>query len=446
MIKKGRKKFFKFLINYFFYFKNGFSCLLTKILYIRSTGFFPSIVKYVALMFLVLPKRKTKNIGALQARPSIRSIFYACNGMLLNSNHLGSVFTVSESELDLSHRMEKEVIDWTKKLFKVNNKNIEGYVTSGGTESNLFVMWSARDYLNKKQTSKCGVILSCLTHYSVSKAARMLNIKAIYTPLDMNSWSIDTVKIEKTINKMNKQGIKNIMLPVTLGYSSTGTCDSLGDIVQIVKTTCNKNNMKFIIWVDAAGQGLPIAYLSSNFKPFINKEIFAISIDFHKLGNSPLPSGMVLFKKELRDAIQRPIGYLSETDVTVSGSRPGFSSMAIWANVYTRTYNSWRKDYLKCERTKNIFVRQFCSYFPKKNIICTLHTLTCAIVVDKDFKRLPKLIEEKYCLYLGTISIDHQKKKLRHYKIHFMPQTKQKVFDDFMKDILINQKKMDKLK
>lgn len=433
----------KFLKNRYNYFKISFNSLLNKILYFKSVGTFAAFAKYFALTILLLPERKFKNLGAMQARPTLRSIFYASTGMLLNSNHLGSVFAIPKNKQNLTHRMEKEVINWVKKIFKITDKNVEGYITSGGTESNLFIMWSARDFLNQKKSSKCCVIVSCLTHYSILKDASMLNIQPVYTPINKNTWSIDTTRLEETINQLHHQGIQNIMLPVTLGYSSTGTCDSLEDIVLVLKKSCSKNEMNYIIWIDAAGQGLPMAFLRQNFKPLFHKEVYAINVDFHKLGSSPIPGGVAIFRKKLRTAIQQSVGILSEIDVTVSGSRPGFAALALWANVFTRSSDSWRQDYTRCEKEKNKFVKQFCKYFPKKNILCTPHTLTCAIIIDKDFIQLPKSIEEKYSLYLCSVSINNQNQKFQHYKIHFMPQTNSKIYNEFINDILKSQNRYD---
>lgn len=414
---------------------------LTKVANIYVLNPLFVVVQSFAFMFLLSADRNRKNLGALQARPTVGSLLYGCIGMFFNLNHLGSVYLISPNRLNISSRMEREVIEWVKHLFRVKDKNVEGYVSSGGTESNLFAMWSLRDYMLKKKPSKICVIVSPLTHYSILKAARILNIEIIYTPLNLKSWSMDPILLKKTIMKVIRRGVANIMIPVTLGYPSTGTCDSLPDIDSILSAIDKKySKARCVIWADAAAQGLPIAYLNRHFEPFKYKHLYAIGTDFHKLGNAPIPSSIVLFRKQLRVAIQTKISYLAESDVTIGGSRPGFIAMGMWANMRSGSHISRQKDFYRSEQIKNYFIRQFISYFPKKNIIHTRYSMTCAIIVDQDFRKLPTPVEEKYSLYLGSIVIDSNQNTLRHYKIHFMTDISQKIIDEFMNDMTLYQK------
>jgi glutamate/tyrosine decarboxylase-like PLP-dependent enzyme len=252
-----------------------------------------------------------------------------------------------------------------------------------------------------------------------------LNLQEKRTPITEKTWSIDPAALKNTINKIYKEGTRNILLPITLGYSSTGACDPLKEILNSVRELIKSHlDLRVFIWVDAATQGLPMAFLEKKFRPFSSPLVKGLVIDFHKLGGAPIPAGIVLYRRLLREMIQTPIDYLYEDDATISGSRPGFSALAIWANINSKRMRDWQREFIKLNNRKENFIRKLYKYFPEAKVLSTKNSLTCAIVVNKHFKRLSKSVEDKFSLDLAKIkysSVERATKGfLVHYKLNFL--------------------------
>ena len=63
-------------------------------------------------------------------------------------NNLGDPYEASTYRVQ-THEMEREVIDFFAELFRANPKDYWGYVTNGGSESNLYGLYIAREMYPK---------------------------------------------------------------------------------------------------------------------------------------------------------------------------------------------------------------------------------------------------------------------------------------------------------
>lgn len=360
------------------------------------------------------------NLGALRSKPNKRSLAAAYIGMSSALNHLGNVYTTTN--LNFSRKIEHKVLEWSKKLIK-SPKSVEGYISSGGTESNLFLMWMGREWLREFSPHLPALVISGFTHYSVSKSGRVMGIKRFFTTIDENYWGISVEGLEKTIRDLSKNGYKTFLLPITLGYSSTGAMDPLDEITKLIAVLQKELKIKCFVWVDAAMQGLSMAYLNNQYMPMRNSIVKGYVVDPHKLGLTPVPSGIVLYRKSLRKFISQPVGYLAEVDATLSGSRPGFSALAIWSSLVDYPQRKWKERFIKLSMKKKTWVEKLKTKIPNIKVISLPDSLTMAIVINDDFPRLPKKVEDQYGLYPASIKYLDQlgkEKVIKHYKIFFL--------------------------
>jgi len=414
---------------------------LQRIIYMPKKGKLISFIKVIALAFILRLEDKKAIIGALWTKPSLLSRVAFLVGIAHNINNLGNSYATSDNNLNHTQRIEKRVVEWTKKTTRcVRSDNIEGYVTSGGTESNLFLMWSGREWLKTKNSRSCYLLVSGFTHYSISKAGRILDLQEIRTPISEETWGITGETLKTTLKSLYHKKVRNILLPITLGYSSTGSFDQLEEMIEAIQQFQKKNkDFNVFMWIDAAHQGLPLAFLDNTFCPFKDKLVQGLVLDFHKLGGTPIPSGIVLYRGHLRKNIQTPIDYLEEDDATISGSRPGFSALAIWANINANSRRRWREEFEMLSKKKQWFIHRLQRKYPSATVISTQHSLTCAIVIDREFKRLPTDVENKFSLNLAAINYlsgkSKKRKVLKHYKIHILPKTRNDLFKLFIRSI-----------
>lgn len=214
--------------------------------------------------------------------------------------------------------MEREVIAFFAKLFRANPKDFWGYVTNGGSESNLYGLYIARELFPKAM-----VYYSESTHYSVRKNIHLLNIPSIVIKSQENG-EMDYEDFENTV-RMNRH--KPVIVLATFGTTMKEAKDDIGRIKGILHNLAIQDHY---IHCDAA--------LAGSFGPFMQPRLSfdfmdgadSISISGHKFIGSPIPTGVLMAKRSNRDRIAKGISYIGSFDTTITGSRNGHSPLFLW--------------------------------------------------------------------------------------------------------------------
>ena len=416
--------------------------LSERILLSSSSSFYTKLLKTVAMFFYgqSLRSLQKKSVGALWLPPSSDVVHAATFGITHNLNHLGNVYSMAEQDLGVSQKIEKKVIEWVKKRLHASSKQLEGYITSGGTESNLFLLWIGREYVQKKDVTKTILISTHFTHYSVDKSARILSIEHQKAAVDPETGAMDPAHLEHSLRSLLKKNPRlGVLMCLTLGYSSTGACDSLSDITAVLKRIHKAfPQSQFYLWIDASMQGLPLMFLDNELKKypyFTNEFVFGYCVDFHKYGQTPLPTGVVLYRPELRKYIETSIDYLFETDATLLGSRPGFAALSIWATITQRSLQEWKAHFKRMLKRKEKWLLACNTQLPSVKILSGKNTLTVGLVCPKD-STIPDHIVNRYSLYRGSttyLTPQNKCKSVSHYKLHFSQEAVWDLLDELRK-------------
>lgn len=376
-------------------------------------------------------------LGWLYMLPHKLAVFAFSYFLDQNPSHLGS-WLHAPTLPDSTERLEKEVILNLSDLYNVDPKNIEGYVTSGGTEANLFSMWLGRTYMERTYTRDNICLLRTeLTHYSINKAGRIVGIPDFVVPLDSKSWGVSTNGLQRKVKSLYKRKYKAFILPITLGYTMTGTSDNLSDVLQTVSELKKRyKNIDFFIWIDAALNGLTIPFIETDFSPFSNPEIQSINVDFHKIGLVPYPAGVILYRKKLRKLIDRPISYLPKTDSTISGSRQGSVAAAIWAMIHHLGISGYSEKVNKCLERKKYFVKLLKEEFPSSTILTDPSSISCGVIFK--FNITDPKIKERFGLFTKETELTffpEVRKKYTIYKFYFLPSITNNIIEQFIEEL-----------
>lgn len=248
-------------------------------------------------------------------------------------NNLGDPFEDCTYKVQ-THELEREVVSFFAQLFRANPKDYWGYVTNGGSESNLYGLYLARELYPKAM-----VYYSESTHYSVRKNIHLLNIPSIVIRSQENG-EIDYVDFENTL-KMNRH--KPAIVLTTFGTTMKEAKDDVSKIRNILKGLAIQDSY---IHCDAALSGSYGAFMEPRF-PFDFKDgADSISISGHKFIGSPIPSGVIITKRSNRDRISKGISYIGSLDTTITGSRNGHSPLFLWFALKKLGINGLRNRYL----------------------------------------------------------------------------------------------------
>jgi len=216
--------------------------------------------------------------------------------------------------------LEDEVITMLGGLLGKNN--VHGHIITGGTEANLMAMRAAR---NMRRIKDPEIIVPRSAHFSFKKAADMLCLDLKMAELDEN-YRMDLSSVEELISD------NTVAIVGVAGTTELGKIDPIEDLSKI----CMEKDI--YLHVDAAFGGYSIPFLKEagydlpEFD-FTLPGVSSITIDPHKMGLAPIPTGGILFReRKYLEAMAIETPYLTEDlQSTIVGTRTGAATAATWA-------------------------------------------------------------------------------------------------------------------
>ena len=216
--------------------------------------------------------------------------------------------------------LENEVIAMLGEI--LGKKDVHGHIITGGTEANLMAMRAARNLCNVKDPE---IIVPKSAHFSFKKAADMLCLDLKVADLD-EDYKMDLASVENLISPYS------VSVVGVAGSTELGIIDPISDLSNI----CLENDI--YLHVDAAFGGYSIPFLKDvgydlpEFD-FSLPGVSSITIDPHKMGLAPIPTGGILFReRKFLEVMAIETPYLTEDlQSTVVGTRTGAATAATWA-------------------------------------------------------------------------------------------------------------------
>lgn len=223
-------------------------------------------------------------------------------------------------------KFESEVIAMTAGL--LGEPEATGNMTSGGTESILMAVKTARDFAKAERgVTEPEMVLPVSAHPAFDKSAQYLGVKAVHTGL-RDDFRADVEEMSRAITP------NTVLVVGSAPNYPFGTIDSIPEIAAI-----------------ASERGIPChvdACLGGFLLPFVERlgydvppwdfrvpGVSSMSSDLHKYGFSARGASTVMY----RDGAYRRHQFFTQTDwpgglygsPTMTGSRPGAAVAAAWA-------------------------------------------------------------------------------------------------------------------
>jgi tyrosine decarboxylase/aspartate 1-decarboxylase len=229
--------------------------------------------------------------------------------------------------------LEEEVIKMMGRM--LGDGNACGYLTTGGTESNIQALRTARNIKKKKQPN---MIVPDSAHFSFDKIADLLGIEMRKASLD-RKFKVDMDSVGNLIDK------NTIALVGIAGSTEFGQIDPIDKLSELALSN------DLFLHVDAAFGGFVIPFLEKKYDfDFSLKGVTSITSDPHKMGMSTIPAGGLLFKDEaclLPLEIDTP--YLTiRKQHSLAGTRSGAVVAATYAVMKHLGQDGYRKIVKKC--------------------------------------------------------------------------------------------------
>ena len=237
-------------------------------------------------------------------------------------------------------RMETEVVSMTADLLGGDDE-VAGNMTSGGTESILMAVKTAREWaaVHKPKVSRPEMVLPRSAHPAFEKAAHYFGVKSVHVPLD-SSFRADIKQTAKAIND------RTIMLVGSAPAYPQGVVDPISKLAHLAV------KRDILCHVDACVGGFMLPFVRDldyhvpDFD-FQVPGVTSMSVDLHKYGYTAKGASVILY----RDAELRKHQYFAYTNwpggiyasPTMTGTRPGGAIAAAWAMLHRLGFDGYRR-------------------------------------------------------------------------------------------------------
>ena len=226
-------------------------------------------------------------------------------------------------------RLENEVVSMTAGLLN-SPPEVVGNFTSGGTESLMLAVKTARDFARavKPHITEPEMVLPITAHASLFKAAHYLGVKPVVTRVHDDSFKADVSAMRNAITD------NTILLVGSAPGYTHGVVDPISEIAALAL------EKDLLCHVDACVGGIHLSYMRKlGFEvPDFDLNVpgvTSLTTDLHKYGYAAKGASIVLYKnKELRRyqiwACSRWTGY-TIINPAVTSSKTGGPMAAAWA-------------------------------------------------------------------------------------------------------------------
>lgn len=278
-------------------------------------------------------------------------------------NNIGDPFVERKRDLS-SRKFEQEALSFFAALYDLSDKEYWGYVTSGGTEGNMYGLWRGRERYPD------GILYySEESHYSIPKSAHLLRMRTVVIP-SLQNGEIDYEALDK---KISLYRVKPVILNLNIGTTMKGAIDNINAVLEIIK---KRKITQYHIHCDAALLGMILPFVKDSPQMSLHDSIDSIAISGHKFIGSPIPCGVVLTKAKFVRKREHTIEYIQTSDTTITGSRNGHTPLILWYAIKRKGHEVFQKEAQTClENARYLYRRLRSKGYPSilnkySNIVC----------------------------------------------------------------------------
>ena len=311
--------------------------------------------------------------------------------------------------------MEEKVVRMIGSL--LGKEDAAGYVSTGGTESNIQAMRAIRNRRRKAGMHDINIVVPQTAHFSFEKIADLLNLEVRQASLDPQL-KVDVNAVEQLIDR------NTIALVGIAGTTEFGQIDPIEELSALA---CERD---LFLLVDAAFGGFVIPFLEKHYEfDFALEGVSAITVDPHKMGLSTLGAGCLLFRDPtFLDELVVATPYLStKQQYSLVGTRSGASTAATYAVLKSLGREGLREIVHECMRLTRLLIRgtKRLGVFPVIEPVMNVVTLQ---LPEGDLARVTKALEERR----WRVSITRSPRALR---LVIMPHADEETIQYFLDDL-----------
>ncbi|HJD68712.1 MAG TPA: pyridoxal-dependent decarboxylase, partial [Corynebacterium kroppenstedtii] len=191
--------------------------------------------------------------------------------------------------------IEDHLITWLASTAGMSPKEASGVFTSGGTQSNLQALFTAREKATARGTALKDLAVACSAeaHHSISRSAHILGLSAdaIYPVATDDSGAIIPSELSRTLNVIQESGRTPMCVVLTAGTTDLGAIDPLPVCISAAR------RYEAHVHVDCAyGGALLLSPTNAHLLTGLEKAD-TFSVDFHKSFFQPVACSALIYRQ-----------------------------------------------------------------------------------------------------------------------------------------------------
>lgn len=264
----------------------------------------------------------------------------------LHLNNAGDPWVHGNAKMH-TKEFEREALDFAARLYGIEDR-YWGYITSGGTEGNLYGMYTGREFFSAKERAPIFLYAES-SHYSLAKNAHLLGLTSKTVNAQPNG-EMDYVHLSEVLLELkeNKGHDFGIIINLNIGTTMSGAIDNLKQVNACIDAS-GISRKDVLIHADAALLGFIYPFMENREVLFENG-VTSIAISGHKFPGAIHPCGIVLTDRSVHEIAfgDQWIPYVGTQDTTISGSRNGFLALNLWYIFKKKGYEGFKKEGQTC--------------------------------------------------------------------------------------------------
>ena len=389
------------------------------------------IEKEIEALSNELNSHTSRTFSLFSTKPRPITLHASTKALSINQNNVGTHTRDGHVPRNKLHEIERNTIVMMGDLME--SKDVDGYVTQGGTEGNLMGLWIGRNMLREKnpELKEICILKTKLTHFSINKVSNLLDVPCKDVALN-DVFQMDARHLKEVISSNARQGIIKYIIVATLGYHTTGVFDSISEIDTALRELQKEFGIETYVHIDAAIGGMVLPFVEGESFGFSNDFVQSITLDMHKNGFVPHTAGVFLCRKENQQWIEHTAPYLTYgVDDTFSTSRPAHAALSVWASITSLGREGFENIVGKQHELKNYFVDLLEKRVKggRSRLISDQLSTVLAVSFGND---LSEEITRKYRLRRFRYEDD------TYYTVSFMPHMTKESIEEFFDDLSLS--------
>ncbi|NBO91738.1 MAG: twin-arginine translocation signal domain-containing protein [Planctomycetia bacterium] len=354
-------------------------------------------------------------------------------------NNVGNPFVPSPIPTN-THAMEREVICRFAKLYGFAPKDIWGFLSNSGTDSNMHGMYMGRTILKNRTGEMPKVFFTKEAHYSIQILRDLLGIEWVEVGTNPDG-SMNAESLGRCLS--DHPNHPALVVP-TIGTTFKGAIDSIDAIRVQLK------DRESYIHLDAAlfGGYLPHTRFADELKALTTADktgkthprYHSLAVSCHKFFGFHSPAGLFVTAKRVYDEFQAAFekvhspDYIHQVPGTITCSRDSVKPAEFLFFSSETAFARQAEDAREMLQNAEYLHKELKSRFPD---LCATRSNDRSNTIY--FRRPSAAILSRYSLASMELTFDGKKERFAHVVV--MPHAKKKILDQFLEDLEQDSKK-----